>query len=140
MMLKRYPALAAIILSLFLVACVPPVPKHAAWTVPTAEVSRWSAEYIENGETLPLTLVIMADEEPGPARLVALSAFGSVVGDCLMTDDLKHCEGPRNTEKLMGRLIEAVWAMPKTKAPETFEYRPANASKWSVRLKRLAVQ
>lgn len=75
--------------------------------------SHWSATYAAAGESMPMTLILVAGDPPERSRLVALSAFGATLGDCAVENGRGLCRpgAPPGVEKLMTRLSGAVGAM-----------------------------
>lgn len=158
----RLAALAALVAGLALsTACSTNTSKSAAWGDKSFGQSRWSATYTHGGESIPLTLILIASADgAGPARLLALSAFGATLGDCLVEKGRAKCDNAPGAGGLLQQISGAVGAMLQHDAnfllsPErgpgqsgsagwlavrdpagTVEYRPTS-SNWTLIMKKM---
>lgn len=109
----RLAALAALVAGLALpTACSTKTSKSADWGDNSFAQSRWSATYTRGEESTPLTLILMTQaDEAGPARLLALSAFGATLGDCLMEKGQAKCDNAPGAGGLLQQISGAVGAM-----------------------------
>ena len=163
--IQRLALIAALLTGLSLTtACSPKTPRLLDWSQDEVSESRWSATYTAGGESTPLTLILMTAENPGPARLVALSAFGATLGDCVVTNGRGQCRGPREAEGLMTRISGAIGVMLERDAAfltdpgksqaqigalgwqaardaaGVVEYRLTTASSWTLVMKKTAAK
>lgn len=109
----RLAGLAALVAGLALsTACSAKISKTVNWDDKTIGQSRWSATYTHGGESIPLALILMTqDDGAGPARLLALSAFGATLGDCLVEKGRAKCHSAPGANGLLMQISGAVGAM-----------------------------
>ena len=107
----RLAVMASVLIVALSAGCSSKTTKSLAGTDENLRESRWSATYTRSGESIPLTLILMTPEKPGPFRLVALSAFGATLGDCLVKNGRGKCRNAPGADGLMRQISEAAEAL-----------------------------
>lgn len=161
----RYLAIiiAVILLGLSLTAgCSRKTPVFSDRNQENAGESHWSATYAADGESMPMTLILVTGDKSERTRLVALSAFGATLGDCAVENGRGLCRrrgAPPGAERLMTRISGAIGAMlerdpdflakpgrgsvqigargweAQRDAAGLIEYRPAAPANWTLVMK-----